>query len=248
MKQVRYIFDNKIIVIVGVNSGIGQSLCKQLIESGAMVYGIDIQKNSEVSEQKNLTYFQANPLIEREMTSVVDEIKTITPNIHGLVNLSGIIDNFKSIEETSLEEWNKTYDISFKSCFNSVKAFTRLIKETQNSAIVNMSSGLAFGGQKNYGAYTTAKNAVISFSRTLATELAPRVRVNTIAPGAVETNFIYKEDGSTRFDKRAYERMVPLGTIARPNEISQVILFLLSDGASHVTGQCIHVNGGAFMN
>jgi len=111
-----------------------------------------------------------------------------------------------------------------------------------------MSSGLAFIGQKKYGPYSAAKAAVVSFSKTLAAELAPEIRVNTVAPGAVDTDFIYKEDGSTRFDKEAYKKMVPLGEMAKPEEIGSVILFLLSDGASHMTGQCLHVNGGAGMH
>ena len=236
------------VVVVGANSGIGQSLCKQLLEANALVFGLDIQEESTTLKSENYTYFQVNPLMEKEMKNVVEEIKNVTPCICGLVNLSGTIDRFKSIEETTLKEWNTTYDISFKSCFNAVKLFLPLLKKSSCASIVNMSSGLAFAGQKNYGAYATAKNAIISLSRTLATELAPTIRVNTVAPGAVDTKFIYKEDGTTRFDKKSYEHLVPLGTIAKPQEISHVILFLLSQGASHITGHCIHVNGGALMS
>ena len=247
MIGINYKAQNISVVVVGANSGIGQTLCKQLLESKATVIGIDIQYECTGLDDENYTYFQVNPLIESEMISAAKAVENITSSIYGLVNLSGTIDNFKSIEETTSEAWSKTYDISFKSCFNSVKSLLPLLRKSKNAAIVNMSSGLAFGGQKKYGAYTTAKNAIISFSRTLATELAPAIRVNALAPGAVDTSFIYQEDGSTRFDKKSYENIVPLGSIGKPEEISNVILFLLSQGASHITGQCIHVNGGALM-
>jgi NAD(P)-dependent dehydrogenase (short-subunit alcohol dehydrogenase family) len=236
------------VIIVGANSGIGQALIKQLLDAEVIVFGIDIQKESKTSISEHYQYFAANPLDETDLAEVVRNIESKTSHVDGLVNLSGTISQFKSIAELTIEKWNETYDISFKSCFNSCKAFIPLFKETAGTAIVNMASGLAFIGQKSYGPYSAAKAAVISFSKTLAAELAPEIRVNTVAPGAVDTNFIYKEDGSTRFDKEAYSRMVPLGAMAKPEEISSVILFLLSDAASHMTGQCLHINGGAGMH
>lgn len=236
------------VIVVGVNSGIGQALTKQLLDSRVKVYGIDIQAASKITISEHYKYFSTDPLNENELAKISQKIQEYTSHLNGLVNLSGTISQFKSIESISFEEWNETYDISFKSCFNACKAFIPLLKARTFSAIVNMSSGLAFVGQKNYGPYSAAKAAVVSFSKTLAAELAPKIRVNTLAPGAVDTDFIYNKDGSTRFDKEAYKRMVPLGTLATPEEIVSVILFLLSDGASHITGQCIHVNGGAVMN
>ncbi|TMM58658.1 SDR family oxidoreductase [Maribacter algarum] len=248
MIKAKYQADKSFVVLIGANSGIGQELIKQLLEAKAMVFGVDIQKESRFPIIENYFYFRANPLEEKEMVEMVKTIQNHTSHLNSLVNLSGTIRQFKSIESLNADEWNETYDISFKSCFNSCKAFASLLKITPDSSIVNMSSGLAFIGQKNYGPYSAGKASVISFSKTLAAELAPEVRVNTVAPGAVDTNFIYKEDGSTRFDKERYMQMVPLGSIAKPEEVSSVILFLLSDGASHLTGQCIHVNGGASMH
>lgn len=248
MIRAQYQASENHIVILGANSGIGQALIKQLLEANATVFGVDIQKESKMSISEHYHYFVANPLDEQELLEVVQRIGKETAKINGLVNLSGTISQFKTIADISFEEWNETYDISFKSCFNSCKAFNPLLEHATKASIVNMSSGLAFIGQKNYGPYSAAKAAIVSFSKTLAAELAPKIRVNTIAPGAVDTDFIYKEDGSTRFDKEAYMRMVPLGTMAKPEEISSVILFLLSEGASHMTGQCLRINGGAGMH
>ncbi|MFS4467198.1 SDR family NAD(P)-dependent oxidoreductase [Maribacter sp. 2210JD10-5] len=248
MIKAKYDAAQNTIVIVGVNSGIGQALVNQLLESNATVYGVDIQAFSKAQISDNFHYFKANPLDKEEFTITASKIAQETSIVDGLVNLSGTIKNFRPIEELDITDWNETYDISFKSCFNSCKLFSSLLKKSSSGAIVNMVSGLAFIGQKNYGPYSAGKASVLSFSRTLAAELAPRIRVNSVAPGAVDTPFIYKEDGTTRFDVEAYKSIVPLGTMAKPEEISSVILFLLSDGASHLTGQCIHINGGAGMN
>ncbi|WP_298477667.1 SDR family oxidoreductase [uncultured Maribacter sp.] len=243
-----YKANKNFVVIIGCNSGIGIALIKQLLEINARVIGADIQEHSKSTLTENYSYSQVDPLDENAILRFVDFVKEQTNEIIGLVNLSGAITYFKSIEEMSMQEWNHTYNISFKSCFNSCKAFASLLRNTPNSSVVNMSSGLAFIGQKNYGPYSAAKASVISFSKTLAAELAPNTRVNTVAPGAVDTNFIYKEDGSTRINKEQYQKIVPLGSIAKPEEISSVVLFLLSAGASHMTGQCLHVNGGAGMH
>ncbi len=236
------------IVIVGANSGIGIALTQQLLQAGATVFGIDIQDKSAYQSAHQLQYYKANPLMVEELKDALVSIKKGCNSIQGLVNLSGTISQFEHIEDLNFEAWEETYDISFKSCFNASKVFIPLLRNSAHAAIVNMSSGLAFIGQKNYGPYSAAKAAIVSFSKTLAAELAPKVRVNTVAPGAVDTNFIYKEDGSTRFNKERYTQMVPLGALAKPEEISSVILFLLSSGASHMTGQCLHINGGAGMH
>jgi 3-oxoacyl-[acyl-carrier protein] reductase len=236
------------VVVVGANSGIGQALIAQLIESGTTVFGIDIQKAPQAKCLSTENYFEVNPMDLEAITRVAEKVREQTQTISGLVNLSGTITQFKPILEMDISDWNETYNISFQSCFNSCKVFGPMLADVNGASIVNMSSGLAFIGQKNYGPYSAGKASIISYSKTLAVELGPRIRVNTVAPGAVDTNFIYKEDGSTRFNKEMYTKMVPLGAIAKPDEISSVILFLLSNGASHITGQCLHVNGGAGMH
>lgn len=235
------------IIVVGGHSGIGQRVTDLLLRAGATVFSIDIVESIQESKHENHHYYQCDVLKTTEMNLLAEEIAKQSACITGLVCLSGTIKHFKPILEQSQEEWQEVFDISFKSCYNACRAFATLLQKADNASIVNMSSGLAFGGMAQYGAYTNAKAAINSFSKTLATELAPNIRVNTVAPGAVNTPFIRDKTGSTRIDIEAYERMVPLGSMAEPDEIAQLILFLLSGGSSHITGQCIHINGGAMM-
>ena len=235
---------DSIYVIVGANSGIGISLSAKFKDAEAIVVGIDIQdvaaENLYVQD-----YFQVDTLDEKAMLDCVGKVKEKYRQINGLICLSGSIVHFDTVEGLDVKQWSETYDVSFKSCLLACKSFSALMQGVPNSAIVNMSSGLAFIGREKYGPYSAAKAAIVSLTKTLATELAPHTRVNTVAPGAVDTKFIYDEDGGTRFDRNVYESIVPLGRIAKPSEISSVIMFLLSDAAAYVTGECIHINGGA---
>lgn len=244
MIKVSYISEGESVIVVGGNSGIGLALSRICNEYDVDIISVDIQEKSLLEESEKLKYYSANPMSKSDLLNIKRRIVESGIKVNGLVNLSGTIAYFGSIETASSGDWNKTYDVSFKSCLNSCQVFASVLRTSTNAAIVNMSSGLAFIGQENYGPYSAAKAAIVSLTKTLSVELAPDIRVNSLAPGAVDTPFIYKEDGGTRFDLKSYNARVPMGNIAKPSEIAHVILYLLSDGASHITGECIHVNGG----
>jgi len=245
MIQTKYKSDNSTVIIIGANSAIGIALSLKLLEIGVKVFGIDIQARSQLDSDVALNYFQAQAQNENELLLLADVVNDSSEPIIGLVNLAGAMTSFDKITDLSTDAWEDTYNISFKSCHNACKIFSNKI--TAEGAIVNMSSGLAFLGQKGYGPYAAAKAAIISLTKTLAAELAPKIRVNSVAPGAVDTPFIRNNQGETRFPVEQYEQMTPQGRMAKPEEIADVILYLLSDGSSHITGQCIHVNGGSMM-
>jgi len=242
--EIQFKSDSEVYIVVGGMSTIGQRLDLLLTGAGATVYNIDIPQKQDIHIRNQDNFFECNPLELEELERIA---QTLNQSVSGLICLSGIITHFGSVLDLTPDQWNEVYNISFKSCYNACKAFLPLLMKSKSASVVNMSSGLAFGGQANYGPYTNAKSSVISLSKTLATELAPNIRVNTVAPGAVDTAFIYDENGETRFDKNSYNAITPLGTMAKPEEIAHVIAYLLSNGASHITGQCIHVNGGAMM-
>ena len=245
MININYAAKNVNIIIVGSESSIGSALKGMLLDAGATVYGIDIKKGSEVEIIDNYHYYESDPLEPSKLSEI--SLKLASISINGLVCLSGTIKHFGTVLDLDESQWQEVYNISFRSCYNACKAFAPLLQKCDRASIVNMSSGLAFGGQANYGPYTNAKASINSLSKTLATELAPSIRVNTVAPGAVDTGFIYDNEGKMRFDKARYLQIVPLKSLATSEEISHLILFLLSNAASHITGQCIHINGGAMM-
>jgi len=243
MINIKYEATSTSIIIVGSESSIGKALSSLLINAGATVYGIDIGDTDQKSPSYH--YYKSNPLEINKLLEIQTQLKD--KSISGIVCLSGTIKHFGSVLDLDETQWQEVYDISFKSCYNACKAFAPLLQQSDQASIVNMSSGLAFGGQANYGPYTTAKASINSLSKTLATELAPNIRVNTVAPGAVDTGFIYDDEGNMRFEKDRYLQIVPLKSLATAEEISDLIMFLLSQASSHITGQCVHINGGAMM-
>lgn len=245
MIKIKYEAPEANVMIVGSESTIGNALKSMLLSAGAIVYGTDIKDESEIKKTAGFHYYRSNPLQLSQLIEIQDQLKD--KQINALVCLSGTITHFGSVLDLDESQWQEVYDISFKSCFNACKAFAPLLQKADKASIVNMSSGLAFGGQANYGPYTNAKASINSLSKTLATELAPNIRVNSVAPGAVDTAFVYDKDGNMRFDKERYLGIVPLRSLATADEISDLIMFLLSTASSHITGQCIHINGGAMM-
>ena len=243
MIESRFSSEKDKVIIVGSNSGVGTNLIEKLLSIGCIIYGIDIQEKSNCNAHDNFSYFQSNPTQKISLREIWHKIDA--DKIDHLINLSGTIKHFKSINTLTTEEWQETFDISFKSCLNSCQIFSSHINP--EGSIVNMSSGLAFAGQKNYGPYAAAKMSILSLTKTLATELAPEIKVNAIAPGAIDTAFIRDTDNNMRFDLEKYKAITPQNRMATTTDITKVILFLMSDASAHITGQCIHVNGGAMM-
>jgi 3-oxoacyl-[acyl-carrier protein] reductase len=118
---------------------------------------------------------------------------------------------------------------------------------------VQVGSGLGHNARPGFGAYAVAKAGIAALTRQLALELAPAIRVNTVAPSAVDTAFLRGGTGRSDeaqgapIDTEAYAAAIPMRRIAVAEDVTGPILFLLGDGARYVTGQVLHVNGGAYM-
>jgi 3-oxoacyl-[acyl-carrier protein] reductase len=124
---------------------------------------------------------------------------------------------------------------------------------SDRASLVHTASGLGAWARPNYGAYGPAKAGLILLTKQLALENAPRVRVNAVAPGAVDTAFLRggtgrsDESGAPRVDPASYGSVVPLGRIAVPGDVAGPVIFLLSPASHYMTGQTLHVNGGTYM-
>ena len=244
----------KVLVVVGGCGGIGRSLVKAAIEIKLKVVVFDLPEviaKFPVEEADLIVGVNATKGLE--IQKAFERVKEQFGGIDYLVNLVGFISSFDTIEKLDIEDWTYMLNGNLNSCMLACKE--AIPHMNQGGAIVNMSSGLAVLGQKGYGPYTTSKAGVIALSKTLAAELAPLIRVNAVAPGAVQTAFLSgglanggkANELPERFDLAAYLKQVPLGRIAQPEDIVGPILFLLSDAASYITGQTLHINGGALM-
>jgi len=163
-----------------------------------------------------------------------------------LVNNAGIISFRRGVRGVTAEEWDRLMSINLRAPFLVCREFAEALKASSGGKIVNSSSMSARVGGIEVGLhYSTAKAGIIGMTRTLAKEFGPHgVTVNTIVPGFTETEPVRKQLSGRIAD---YEAQVPLGRLAQPRDVANVVLFLVSRLADYVTGQTIDINGGMYM-
>lgn len=165
-------------------------------------------------------------------------------HINVVVNNAGI-DIYSLISDTSVEEWNKIFDINVKSAFIITKWASQKMVSYGSGKIVNVSSVWGISGASMEVAYSTTKSALIGFTRALAKELAPsKINVNCVCPGVIDTEM------NSRFNKEEMDDIIsdiPLGRLGTAREIAELILFLCSEKSDYITGQVITSDGGYIL-
>ncbi len=162
-----------------------------------------------------------------------------------LVNNAGIWEG-RAVEEMTPAAWDRTFAINTRSMFLCARAVVPAMKAGHAGRIVNIASTAGQRGEAFHSDYAASKGAVIAFTRSLATELAPfGIRVNCVAPGWVDTEMcaeVFADGG-----RQKIASTIPMGRVGRPEEIAGAVLFAASDLAGFMTGSVISVNGGAVM-
>ena len=163
-----------------------------------------------------------------------------------LVNNAGVLKRtpFLDIAE---REWDWILGTNLKGSFFCAQAVAQaMVRAGRAGSIINLTSGAAFRGSPRGVHYCASKGGVVSMTRQMALELAPhRIRVNAIAPGLTDT--AQPRYGMDEEELASAGRAIPLGHIAQPEEIARAAVFLASDNAGFITGQCLHVNGGGYF-
>lgn len=221
------------ILVTGGGSGIGAATVAVIRDRGAQAYIIDAASppdaNNQDFSQADVTDFSA---VER----VVAEAASRMSGIDGLVNVAGVTGGCP-LESTDMAQWDRVFAVNLTGTLNVARAALPFLRQAEEASIVNVSSGVALNPFPGLGAYAASKRAVLSLTQTWAMELAPRIRVNVVCPGAVDTPMI-KNASRLNGDLYALKR------IARPEEIATAIAFLLGTDASYVTGIILPVDGG----
>jgi len=173
--------------------------------------------------------------------------------LDGIAVCSGYTAGSDAIAELNTARFDDVLSGNLRGPVLAMREVAPLLND--GASVVLLSTAIGQIGAKGYAAYGAAKAGLNAITRILAAELAPGVRVNAVAPGAVDTAFIRggfgagaPEDGDPeRIDPREYEKLVPLGRMGVPDDVVGPVLFFLSDASRYITGQVLHVNGGAFM-
>jgi 3-oxoacyl-[acyl-carrier protein] reductase len=227
----------KTAIVTGAASGIGLATANALSDAGAEVQGFDIQTSAQARF----------PIVEVDITDEVRVRSAINgpgsfERIDVLVNCAGL-EIPRTLAELDMPTFEKMYRVNVGGTFIVTQA--ALPKLSDGARIVNLASELAYLGRAGDSAYAATKGAILSLTRSWARELGPRIIVNAVAPGPIDTPLL-------AFDKmtpelQALETSNPLRRIGRPEEVAAMIVFLAGSGATFMTGQCFAVDGGAAM-
>ncbi len=226
---------DKVVFITGASRGIGLATAKKFADNRWRVAGF--YKNNSGPEIKNVTYYQMDVADWGSIQKAFDKAFAETGRVDCLVNCAGILLD-KRIQSYEVEDMEKIMRVNEVGVYLCTK---KVLEYMQEGAMVNVSSTAAQAGSWD-PIYAATKGAVWSFSKSMALALAPRIRVNCVAPGIVDTDMGNFGWGPSELKKRV--EAIPMGRMARTEEIASGIYFLASDEASHVTGACLDINGG----
>lgn len=244
---------SKVVLITGGSRGIGASCVKYFAFAGASVaftYNSSksqaeklVKRYSKLTTVKAFKVDVSNP---EEIQQCVKEIIKNYGRIDILVNNAGIWKEGK-IDKMKLPQWEETLRINLTSTFLFSSYVVPFMKRNRFGRIINISSTAGQRGEARYSHYAASKGGMISFTKSLAEELAEyNILVNSVAPGWVWTDMSIP----TLSDKKSFQseiKEIPLKRIAQPDDIAGPVLFLASDLAKHITGEVINVNGGSVM-
>jgi len=240
-------FNNRTLVLSGANGGIGRSIAALFYASGANLVLTDIDKSALDSFAASLGNDERIATLQADAASAEDAEKTIAlagerfGGIDFLVPSAGIY-QAKPFAKMSDVDWHRTISINLDGVFYLCKRALPALNE--GSSIVTLASLAAYRGAFVNAHYGATKGAMVSMTRALSRELAPKTRVNGVAPGIIETPMII-DLLKTRMDETMSQ--TPLKRLGKPSEIASVVAFLCSPAASFITGETIQVNGGIYM-
>jgi len=234
-------------LVTGGNEGIGRAIVLALAQKGVNV-AFNYYKNKQKAEdtiQLLKKYNVDSIMMQADVREIdqVDDMMAFVKNRFGkidiLVNNAGISGPNSDIENISYDEWKKVIDVNLSGVFNCCKVAKNELVENSGK-IVNISSIAGKMGGTIGCHYAASKAGVIGLTFALATELAPYVTVNAIAPGPVDTDLLSDDV------KKKLSRQTPIGRIAKPEEIAHTVIYLLEN--DYVSGEVIDVNAGRYMD
>jgi len=237
--------ESKKILITGASRGIGKDIALNSKEKGYKVLGTSTTNEGVSSLKENGIHGLQLDLNDKKSVESFNGLLTQEhPDIAVLVNNAGITrDNI--VLRMSEEEWMDVLNVNLNGAFKVTKTVLKFMLKKRWGRILNITSTSASTGNRGQANYAAAKAGIEAFSKSVAKEVGSRgITVNAIAPGYIQTDMTEVISENV---KEEILSQIPLSRFGKPEEISQLVDFLISDEASYITGQTIHINGGLFM-
>jgi 3-oxoacyl-[acyl-carrier protein] reductase len=242
-------FSEQVLLLTGANGGIGRAIAREFLEAGAKVVLADINDQGTSDFARSIDPAAANTAVAKLDASNAAEVERAVElctrrfgRLDYLVTAAAIFEDHP-FETMTDEQWHRTISANLDSVFYACSRAVPAMK--QGGAIVNLASEAAHtGGSPMHSHYGATKAGVLAFTKTIARELAPRIRVNAVSPGTINTPMVARwlaEHGP------GYVDTIPMRRLGEPKDVAQAVAFLCSEAASYITGTTIHVNGGGYV-
>ncbi len=243
--------NGKVAVVTGGNSGIGYATAKKFKAEGAnvIITGRSAERVAQAAEELGVKGMVADVSDVKAIDNLVNQVKEAEGNVDVLFVNAGIFAP-APVGQVSEEMFDNQMGINFKGAVFTLEKFLPILNE--GASVINLSSVNAYTGMPNTAVYAASKAALNSYTRTAATELAPRkIRVNAVNPGPVATPIFGKtgmEEEQLNGFASAMQDRVPLKRFGQPDDIANLVSFLASDEASFMTGGEYNIDGGINVN
>jgi NAD(P)-dependent dehydrogenase (short-subunit alcohol dehydrogenase family) len=239
-------------VVTGAGAGIGRAIALAFAQAGAQVACLDLDATAAEATASEITKSGARTIavacdvgIESDVEAAAEKILAAFPAVHVLVNGAAGHDPNGTVLEYSLADWNRVMAVNVGGAFLVSRALLPAMIAAGGGSIIHIASQLGSVAAPRRAAYCTSKGALIQLAKTMATDhAAQNIRVNTLSPGAVETERLVKRFGDMETARRVSGPKHLLGRLGQPGEIAAAAVFLASDASRFMTGADLLVDGG----
>jgi 3-oxoacyl-[acyl-carrier protein] reductase len=247
------LFAGKTGVVTGASRGVGRATAIRLAEGGANVVVNFLSNEVEAFETVRICQNKGVEAIavQADVSDMVEAQKLAKKTVERFDHIDLLVCNAgvwegAPIEDMTEEIWNKVINTNLKSAWATTKACVTAMKKRPSGAIVMVSSTSGQRGEANYSNYSASKGGMISFTKALSSELCPKIRVNAVAPGWIETAMVRPAFEDVEYHQSIIDT-IPLKRIATTDDVALSICFLLSDWSRHITGEVLNINGGSVL-
>ena len=242
-------FRGKSAIVTGACGGMGLEISKNLSNNNILVLMVDLIEPPKdfLKDNKNCTYKKIDVTNFNKLKTCIEKFYKKNKQIDYLINTTGVLWFNKDVSSTKIDTkiWDKVYEINLKSMVYLSKIIIPKMKKNKFGSMVHISTVDALSGDdKPQDAYGSSKAAMIRLSKSLAIQFASsNIRSNCILPGAVDTA-MQKRWKKNMSAKKKLEKIIPLNRVGKPTDISNAIMFLLSDQSNYITGTEVIIDGG----